>query len=45
MLPAAIDKDISVAIGERADNEIHLYSEEFKEHHKTTFADIQPVEG
>ncbi len=45
VLPVAIDKGISVAIDERADNEIHLYSEEFKEEYKTTLAGIQPVKG
>ncbi|HKZ66287.1 MAG TPA: galactokinase [Chitinophagaceae bacterium] len=45
VLPVAIDKGIAVAIDEREDNEIHLYSEEFKEYHKTTLSDIQPVKG
>jgi galactokinase len=45
VLPAAIDKSVSVAIDKRDDGEVHLYSEEFNESFITSISDIQPVKG
>jgi galactokinase len=45
VLPAAIDKAVSVAIDRRDDDEIHLYSEEFKESFVTDLQNIRPVKG
>jgi len=44
VLPAAIDKAIYVAVGQRTDNEIHLYSVDFKEAYKVAISDLQPTE-
>ncbi len=44
VLPAAIDKAAYAAIGKREDNEVHLYSVEFREHYNTTIDAIRPVQ-
>jgi galactokinase len=44
VLPAAIDKVIYVAIAEREDNCIELYSIEFDEQFSVKLSDIKPVE-
>lgn len=36
VLPAALDRDIVLAIGKRADDHIHLYAMDQGEHHETT---------
>lgn len=43
VLPVAIDKGITVAIGKRHDNEIHLYSEAYSEEFATTTTGFRPV--
>ncbi len=43
VLPAAIDKAIYVAVGERTDNEIHLYSVDFKETYTVAVTALQPT--
>lgn len=45
VLPTAINKGVSVAIVQRNDTGIHLYSQEFNEHYQTDTHDIQPVRG
>lgn len=45
VLPTAINKGVSVAISQKEDDEIHLYSQEFNEHYQTNILDIQPVRG
>lgn len=42
VLPTAIDKAVYVAIGKRADNEIHLFAEEFKEEFVTSLTAVAP---
>lgn len=42
VLPTAIDKAVYVAIGKRADDEIHLFAEEFKEEFVTSLAAVAP---
>src|SRR5215203_1898261 len=44
VLPAAIDKAIYVGITKRDDDQVFLYSEEFKEEHKTDLVTIAPTE-
>jgi len=44
VLPAAIDKAAYVAIGNRTDNTINLYAEEFGESFTTRLDSIQPAE-
>ena len=43
VLPATIDKAIYVAVGETTDNEIHLYSVDFKETHTASLNNLQPA--
>lgn len=43
VLPAAIDKNIYVAITKRADNAVHLYACDFKESFKTNTENIKPA--
>lgn len=45
VLPAAIDKAIYVAVTKRDDNDIHLYSVDFKEKHTVALSDIQPTDN
>lgn len=45
VLPTAINKGVSIAIGKRNDDAIHLYSEEFNEEHLTDLSSIRPVKG
>jgi galactokinase len=45
VLPAAIDKAIYVAVHKRADDKLHLYSNEFNEHFETTLPEVKPGEG
>src|SRR5688500_14398012 len=42
VLPAAIDKAAYVAVSKRNDNNIHLYSEEFKESFETSTNNLHP---
>lgn len=42
VLPAAIDKAAFVAIGRRADNEIHLYAEELGERFQSSLSTLAP---
>lgn len=44
VLPAAIDKAAYVAVGRRADDVVHLYSEHFNEAYQIKLADLQPTE-
>lgn len=41
VMPAAIDKAIYVAISKRDDNEIHLYSESYKELYQTSLSTVE----
>lgn len=41
VLPAAIDKAIYIAIGQREDLQIQLYSQEFKEEHEINISQLQ----
>ncbi len=43
VLPAAIDKAIYVAVGQRTDNEIHLHSVDFKEAYSVVISELQPT--
>ena len=43
MLPAAIDKAIYVSVSKRADNNIHLYSVDFKEAYEVAVSEIKPT--
>ncbi|MFZ1370189.1 MAG: galactokinase [Ferruginibacter sp.] len=43
VLPAAIDKNIYVAISKRADDEIHLFAVDFNESFNTGIGTIKPV--
>ncbi len=43
VLPAAIDKAIYVAVGQRTDNDIHLYSIDFKESYTVAISELQPT--
>lgn len=43
VLPAAIDKNIYVAISKRADDEIHLFAVDFNESFNTGIGNIKPV--
>lgn len=43
VLPAAIDKNIYVAIGKRTDNQIHLFAADFNENFTTGIEDIKPA--
>ena len=45
VLPAAIDKAIYVAIGKRTDDDIHLYSVDFKEKYSVEISAIKPTEN
>jgi galactokinase len=45
VLPAAIDKYGHVAVSQRKDDVISLYSIEFKERFDTKIADIKPIDG
>src|SRR5687768_3593898 len=45
VLPAAIDKYGHVAVSQRKDDVISLYSIEFKERFDAKIADIKPIEG
>ncbi|MDB5231767.1 MAG: galactokinase [Chitinophagaceae bacterium] len=42
VLPAAIDKGITVAVGKRDDNEIHLYSVQYSEHFTCSIDSLTP---
>src|SRR5687767_15121920 len=44
VLPAAIDKAIYVGISRRDDDQVILYSEEYKEEHKTDLVSISPTD-
>ena len=44
VLPAAIDKAIYIGLARRDDDEIVLYSEEFKEEHRSTVAGVTPTD-
>ncbi len=43
VLPAAIDKAIYVSVSKRADNNIHLYSVDFKEAYEVAVSEIKPT--
>lgn len=43
VLPAAIDKAIYVSVSKNADNNIHLYSVDFKEVYEVAVSDIKPT--
>ena len=45
VLPAAIDKAIYIAISKRNDEEIHLYSMDFKESYITDINSLKPVKS
>ena len=44
VLPTAIDKAVYVALGERDDEEIHLYAEDFQESFQTTISAVAPTD-
>ncbi len=43
VLPAAIDKAIYIAVGERTDDEIHLYAVDFDELYQVAISNMQPT--
>lgn len=43
VLPAAIDKAVYIALGERTDNEIHLFAVDFNELFITTLHGLKPI--
>jgi len=45
VLPAAIDKAITVALSKRNDDEIHLYAQELKREYKTQVNGLKPVQN
>ena len=45
VLPAAIDKAIYVSVSKRADNNIHLYSVDFKEAYEVAVSEIKPTKS
>lgn len=44
VLPAAVDKAVYVGVSPREDDQIFLYSEEFKEEHKADVATVAPTD-
>ncbi len=42
VLPAAIDKSVYVGVGERNDDEVHLYSMDFGEEHRSALSSLAP---
>lgn len=42
VLPAAIDKSVYVGVGERNDDEIHLYSLDFGQEHRSALSSLAP---
>lgn len=42
VLPAAVDKAVYVAVAKRTDDEIHLYSKEFNQEHRSTVPTVAP---
>lgn len=42
VLPAAIDKSVYVGVGERNDDEIHLYSLDFEKEHRSSLSTLAP---
>jgi galactokinase len=42
VLPAAIDKSVYVGVGERNDDEIHLYSLDFEQEHRSSLSTLAP---
>ncbi|HQW85389.1 MAG TPA: galactokinase family protein, partial [Ferruginibacter sp.] len=43
VLPAAIDKNIYVAISKRQDTQVHLFACDFNEHFTTDLNQVKPV--
>lgn len=43
VLPAAIDKAIYVGVAKREDDQLHLYSVDFKEEYKSAISEISPT--